>query len=118
MNTGEILKNLRKEHGFTQEEVGRYLGITKSAIQKYESGEVKNIKLETIKKLCSFYDVMPFTLIFPEYTHFEPIRLSQTFNPDYVSFMQRYDLLSHTGKAKVLNYMNDMLLIPHYRIKK
>ena len=63
MNTGEILKNLRKEHGFTQEEVGRYLGITKSAIQKYESGEVKNIKLETIKKLCSFYDVMPFTLM-------------------------------------------------------
>lgn len=118
MNTGEMLKALRKEQGMTQEEVGKYLGITKSAIQKYESGEVKNIKLDTIKKLCLFYDVMPFTLMFPEYTHFEAIRLSQTFNPDYVNFIKRYDLLSHTGKAKVLNYMNDMLQIPHYRIKQ
>ena len=118
MNTGETLKKLRKERGLTLEEVGEHLGITKSAIQKYESGEVKNIKLDTIKNLCLFYDVVPTTLIFPEHTCFQPVRMSQTLNTEYVHFMEQYELLNQTGRTKVLTYLDDMLLIPHYRIKR
>lgn len=118
MNTGEMLKNLRKERGLTLEEVGEHLGITKSAIQKYESGEVKNIKLDTIKNLCLFYDVVPMTLIFPDYTRFQPVRISQALNTEYIHFMEQYELLNQTGRTKVLTYLDDMLLIPHYRNKR
>lgn len=38
--TGEIIKKLRKEHKLTQEQLGAILGVQKSAIAKYERGEI------------------------------------------------------------------------------
>ncbi|MBE7011165.1 MAG: helix-turn-helix transcriptional regulator [Ruminococcaceae bacterium] len=54
---GEILKELRLERGLTQEEVGKIIGVQKAAIQKYEKGEVENMKQSSIKKLSKFYGV-------------------------------------------------------------
>ncbi len=57
--TGEIIKKLRKEHKLTQEQLGAILGVQKSAIAKYERGEIVNLKRETIEKLAETFDVMP-----------------------------------------------------------
>ena len=57
--TGEIIKLLRKENGLTQEELGKKLGVQKSAIAKYERGEIVNLKRETIQKLSEIFNVMP-----------------------------------------------------------
>lgn len=57
--TGEIIKKLRKEHKLTQEQLGTILGVQKSAIAKYERGEIVNLKRETIEKLADTFDVMP-----------------------------------------------------------
>ena len=54
---GEILKELRLERGLTQEEVGNLIGVQKAAIQKYEKGDVENMKQESIKILASYYGV-------------------------------------------------------------
>ena len=54
---GEILKELRLERGLTQEEVGNLIGVQKAAIQKYEKGDVENIKRSSIKKLAKYYGV-------------------------------------------------------------
>ena len=56
---GEILKNLRKEKGLTLEEVAKIVGVQYSAIHKYESGLVENMKRSTIKKLADLYGVKP-----------------------------------------------------------
>lgn len=56
---GEILKELRTERGLTQEEVGKIIGVQKAAIQKYEKGDVKNLKRSAIRKLSEFYNVSP-----------------------------------------------------------
>ena len=56
---GEILKKLRIERGLTQEEVGKIIGVQKAAIQKYEKGDVKNLKRSAIRKLSEFYNVSP-----------------------------------------------------------
>ena len=58
-NMGEILKKLRIERGLTQEEVGKIIGVQKAAIQKYEKGDVKNLKRSAIRKLSEFYNVSP-----------------------------------------------------------
>lgn len=116
MNTGEILKNLRKEKGLTQTEVGKHLGITKSAVQKYESGEVKNIKLETIRKLCLFFNIMPYELIFPENKDmFKLYKLNMTFDPVFIEYLSQFEKLNEKGKKKVLEYSRDILAITHYR---
>lgn len=54
---GEVLKELRIQNGLTQEEVGNIIGVQKSAIQKYEKGDVENIKRSSIEKLAKYYGV-------------------------------------------------------------
>lgn len=44
MNMGERIKQLRIANGLTQEELGKYIGVQKAAIRKYEKGEVKTWK--------------------------------------------------------------------------
>ena len=53
------IKELRKEAGLTQEELGEKLGLQKSAIAKYESGRVENIKRSTIQAMADLFGVKP-----------------------------------------------------------
>lgn len=62
-NMGAIIKQLRLQKGITQEELGKVIGVQKSAIRKYESGMVQNIKRSSIKKLADFFDVSPSYLL-------------------------------------------------------
>lgn len=59
METGEIIKKLRKEHRLTQEQLGEICGVQKSAIAKYERGAVVNLKRETIAKMANYFGVRP-----------------------------------------------------------
>ena len=53
---GQKLKELRKGKGFTQEQLGEYVGITKSAIVNYEAG-IRKIPLDLLSKLADFHAV-------------------------------------------------------------
>ena len=59
MTTGQIIKQLRKEHHLTQEQLGKIVGVQKSAIAKYERGEIVNLKRDTIEKLSEHFGVLP-----------------------------------------------------------
>lgn len=59
MTTGDKIRKLRIEKGFTQEELGKKLGVGKSAIAKYENNRVKNLKKYTIIKLSEIFEVSP-----------------------------------------------------------
>ena len=48
MEMGERIKKLRQEKGLTQEELGKYIGVKKAAIMKYEKGNVQNMKRSAI----------------------------------------------------------------------
>lgn len=63
MEMSEIIKQLRLQKGITQEELGRVIGVQKSAIRKYESGMVENIKRSSIKKLADYFGVSPSFLL-------------------------------------------------------
>ena len=66
MNIGAKIKSARLAKGMTQEELGEILGVQKSAIAKYESGRVVNIKRSTLKKISDVLNIPPFELIFDE----------------------------------------------------
>jgi len=59
MDMGKIIRQLRLQKGLTQEELGKIIGVQKSAIRKYESGTVENMKRSSIKKLADFFNVSP-----------------------------------------------------------
>ena len=66
MTTGEKIKQLRKERGMTQEELGNLIGVQKAAINKYETGVVVNLKQATIAALAEALHVSPVELLSPE----------------------------------------------------
>lgn len=52
MEIGTKIKTARLAKGLTQEELGKMVGVQKSAIAKYENGRVVNIKRGTLQKLA------------------------------------------------------------------
>ncbi|MBR3592370.1 MAG: helix-turn-helix transcriptional regulator [Clostridia bacterium] len=65
MNTGAKIKKLRNEYGYSQEQLGSMLGVQRAAVQKWESGAVKNLKKETIIKLSEIFNVPSSYLLMP-----------------------------------------------------
>lgn len=59
MTMGDRIKQLRKEHKMTQEDLGKIIGVQKAAIQKYEKGTVKNIKRASLIKLAEALETTP-----------------------------------------------------------
>lgn len=66
MDIGKKIKTARKAKGMTQEELGQLLGVQKSAVAKYESGRIVNIKRSTLKKMSDILGIRPSELIFEE----------------------------------------------------
>lgn len=56
---GTRIKRMRILREMTQEELAEKIGVQKSAIAKYESGRVVNLKWETLQALASALGVSP-----------------------------------------------------------
>lgn len=83
MTTGEIIKKLRIENNYTQQELAEKLGLKLSTMQKYESGAIQNLKLETIREICQIFGISPAILIYPENITFpkdENMKLNELYN--------------------------------------
>jgi transcriptional regulator with XRE-family HTH domain len=52
MSDGENIKNIRKHKGLTQEELGGLLGVGKSAVSRWESGE-REVTLATMRSIAA-----------------------------------------------------------------
>lgn len=56
---GMRIRQKRTELGLTMEELGDRLGVQRQAINKWEKGEVQNIKRSYITKMSELFDVNP-----------------------------------------------------------
>ena len=63
MELGQKIKQARLQKGLTQEELGKIVGLQKSAIAKYENGRVVNIKRSTLQQLAKALDLRGSDLI-------------------------------------------------------
>ncbi len=59
MKMGDRIKEKRMVAGLTQEELAERIGVQKSAIAKYESGRVENIKRSKIQLLADILGTTP-----------------------------------------------------------
>lgn len=60
---GSKIKEFRLKQGLTQTQLGEKLGVGAAAVNKWESGLVKNIKRETIQRISMVLNISPVTLI-------------------------------------------------------
>ena len=58
---GDKLKELRKQRGMSQAELGKRLGVTKQSVSRYETGRIPDV--ETVMKISEIFDVPFDTLI-------------------------------------------------------
>ena len=65
---GKNLYTLRRENGYTQEQVSKYLGITQSNLSKIENGE-RNFNMTLLDKLCLLYNCSPEYLLGEDDSH-------------------------------------------------
>ena len=121
MSIGMKIKELRTERGLTQAELGGLLGVQKAAVQKWESGQVQNLKHETIKRLCEVFEKNPAVFIFTdsELMCNERIRrevslleeIQKTYGKEVVELMSLFIELDEAHRAKVMTYTYDVSVI-------
>lgn len=59
MEFKDLIKKRRLDLGLTMEELGKKIGVSKATIQRYESGEIKNVRRDKIAKLADALETTP-----------------------------------------------------------
>lgn len=126
MEIGKRIKMLRNSLGMTQDELGEKLGVKKAAIQKYESGGIINLKIETINKLAEVFEVTPAYIMgwdkFDEEINNDDLKrqirlaelLSDKFDVEIVETIFKAFELNEEGQNKLFSYMEDLTQLDKY----
>lgn len=72
MNIHERIRYIRQKRNLTLAEVADLLGVKEATVSRYETGEIKNIKHDTVLELANIFDVSPSYLMGWEEEHKEP----------------------------------------------
>lgn len=117
MTMGEYIKQLRTEREWSQDELGKKVGVNRAAVQKWEKGSVENIKRTTIKKLSDVFGVSPCDLMKwdeePEQT--DSINLiKEKYGSDTYELIELFSKLNEKGKSKILEELSDMVQLQKY----
>lgn len=99
MTTGERIKAARIAAGMTQSELAEKVGVKFSAIHKYETGLIVNLKRDTIGKLAKALDVKPsYLLCVDEEPEAEEVKLA----PEEAALIEIFRALSDQEQALIL----------------
>lgn len=60
---GDRIRQLRIAQGYTQPELAKLVGVTKSAVSQWEGDSTKNIKLDVFLRLCEVLRTDPRYLV-------------------------------------------------------
>lgn len=119
MNAGEVIKKLRCEKGLTQQELAELLKVSKASVQKYEQGDVQNLKAEMLRKLCLLFDVPPFLFIFPEHIDGGKELLSEVYKwTEILNTLTVLNDLSESNRVKAIDFINILNIAEHYNKEK
>lgn len=107
------IKSLRKERGLTLLQVAEKLGVTESTVQRYESGNIKNLKYETMVELAELFDVAPAYLM--GWTSEEEDTTQA--NKDITEAVALFQKLNAVGRTEALNRLQEMTSLEKYTKK-
>ena len=109
MEIGKRIKLLRDSKGFTQEELGKLVGVSKATINRYETGEI-DIKRTIAIKLGKALDVSPAIIMGWSDQTLQPEENIQ----NKIPILQKYNKLNDIGQEKADTYISDLLENPKY----
>ena len=111
MSIGELIYNRRKELGLTLEDVGKFVGVGKSTVKKWESGFISNMRRDKIALLAKILEIEPTKLIdSDEPNKSENLELSAREE----TLVTNYRQLNTEGKDKTDEYVEDLIKTGKY----
>ena len=113
MTMGERIRILRKEHKMSMDELGKYLGVGKSAILKYEKGQVENLPRSTIERMAILFGVSPsYLMCFDQWEENSDAlsdevklieRIQVKWGKEVVALLRNYSDLNEEGQKTLCN---------------
>lgn len=59
MTIGDIIRDRRKEHNMTQEDLARAVGTTAATVSRWESGDIHKMKINFMYKVSKILEMDP-----------------------------------------------------------
>lgn len=125
MTMGERIRILRKQHRMSMEELGSYLGVGKSAILKYEKGQVENLPRSTIEKMSILFGVSPsYLMCFDEWDKNSEVlsdevmlieRIQAKWGKEMILIMQNYYELNEEGQKTLQNISESLTELSKFK---
>jgi repressor LexA len=104
----ERIKDKRLSLGLTLLEVADLLGVKEATMQRYESGEIKNIKHDTIVQLSNIFKCTPQYLM--GWTNED-----ETLDNQNKIHLEKYNMLNDLGKLKLDERLDELLELTKYK---
>lgn len=115
------IKEIRLQRKLTLLEVANHLGISEATAQRYESGEIKNLKYDTIVALAELLNVSPAYLM-GWCDNPSPTTSSAPQVPDLTSseiqIVKKLHNLDNDDQLKVEGMIDSYLMDPKYKEKE
>lgn len=110
------IKKRRTDLNLSYQELANKTGLSKSTLQRYETGAIKNMPIDKLETLASALNVSPAYLM-----GWENINLKNEFNKteDTISIKERkllnnFNNLNEVGKDEAIKRVSELTLIPSY----
>ena len=116
MQTGEVIKFLRKKFNLTQDELAIKLQVNKSTSQASKNtnrARCPILKWGTIRDLCCLFSVPPWVFVFPEH-----IRSTERLTFIAEANVDSQVLLNEVGMQKAIEYVRDLAEIEWYKMRQ
>lgn len=110
------IKEMRVSRGLTLLEVSKRLGVEEATMQRYESGQIKNIKHETVLALSDIFRCSPSYLMgwIDTIEDAPALESSSALTSDEAQFLSDYRNLSDQGRE----YMRQTMVMALHTYKK
>ena len=125
MTMGEMIKYHREQMKLSQEELGKMLNpsVNRAAVNKWETGQVENLKRTHIQQLAKKFGISPCELMCFDDKFESPMLAEQVkaleliqkhFGKDTVHILQSFQKLNDLGREKALEDLDDLTQLSKY----
>lgn len=108
------LKKRRNSLGLTLEDVGNLVGVTKSTVRKWETGDIENMKRDKIILLANALKVSPMFIMGLDNKMNEEKYNETNIKED--KLLKNFNKLNDLGKDKAMDNIQDLTQIDKYTI--
>ncbi|MBR5155173.1 MAG: helix-turn-helix transcriptional regulator [Clostridia bacterium] len=110
------IKKRREELNLTFEEMGKFIGVSKGTVKKWESGYIKNMRRDKIIKLAEVLKVSPMDILrSAEDDHSFPgsrkVPLTKDLRKEYKKFISSVFNLKEAGPSIIIYKDSDLIFI-------